>query len=400
MAGEKIGILTHSIANNFGANLQALSTASYLRNNGFEPFFFHWDSYLTERSKRISNIQLDIHRNFLKMNGFKISEPCKIDKDFIRIIKEENIHNIIVGSDAVLTVNSWVDRIIISRHGIRLKKTTEDKVFPNPFWIPFSSDVPDCKFFYLSPSCQSSNYFFLNKSVKRKMKEKMMEFSFLSARDTYTAKFMQDIIQCKTPIEITPDPVWGFSYNISSIPTKEYIIKKFNIKNDYILFSFYNDPYPYEWLNEFSELAHGDGIETYSLPMPQGYFNSSLPKIPLPIDPIEWFALIKYSRGYVGHNMHPVIVAMHNNVPFFSIDIHGKSFWRFHFEKSSKVYDLLNRLGFSDYRINYSLKMKLTPSFVYSKLKSFDHQKCNIVSQKMCNDYLSLMKNICTKFAL
>ena len=57
-----IGILTHCVANNFGANLQALSTAYYLKEHGFEPIFIKWDYYLQERNKLMDKNQLYIHQ--------------------------------------------------------------------------------------------------------------------------------------------------------------------------------------------------------------------------------------------------------------------------------------------------------------------------------------------------
>ena len=38
---------------------------------------------------------------------------------------------------------------------------------------------------------------------------------------------------------------------------------------------------------------------------------------------IEWYALIIHSRGYIGERMHPIVVCLHNAVPFFSFDYYG-----------------------------------------------------------------------------
>lgn len=39
------------------------------------------------------------------------------------------------------------------------------------------------------------------------------------------------------------------------------------------------------------------------------------------ITPIEWYALIKYSKGYVGNNMHPIVTSITNGVPFLVLII-------------------------------------------------------------------------------
>lgn len=396
---KKVGILTHCIANNFGANLQALSTACYLRQHGFIPVFFYWDDYLKQRSRKLNEQQLEIHRLFLKKHGFEVSEPCRTTCDFKKVIEKNNISNIIVGSDAVLTVSSWLDRISISRKGIRFNKIAEDKKFPNPFWIPFAKLIPYCHFYYLSPSCQSSNYKFISQSVLNKMRTQMEHFDYISARDTCTKEMMEYVMKTNNPIPITPDPVWGFVSNFKEIPNKDYILAKYGIQGDYMLASFYKGSAVSPiWLDGIRSLARQDGIELYSLPMPQGHFNSNLPQIELPVDPIDWFALIKYSKGYIGNNMHPIIVSMVNRVPFFSIDQHGKKIMRFHFEKTSKVHDLLKRFNLLDFRIKQPLAESLPPSEVYWKLRNFPINLIDTVAKKMENDYKAMMQEICEMF--
>ena len=91
---KNIGVLTHCIADNFGANLQALSTACYLRNKGLNPVFFKWDPYPVNNN----NEQLKLHRSFLERQGFVVTENCKTDEDFIRCISNYDIDFVIVGS--------------------------------------------------------------------------------------------------------------------------------------------------------------------------------------------------------------------------------------------------------------------------------------------------------------
>lgn len=396
---KKIGIMTHCIANNFGANLQALSTASYLQRNGFCPVFFFWDAYLKKRSLNMNKTQLDLHRNFLSRHGFEVSSPCCSDDDFVHMIKENDIHNILVGSDAVLTVESLVDRLTVRKLVPRIRPKVEDKEFPNPFWVPFAKKLKDCSFFYLSPSCQSSNYEFLRKKKVLQMKRQMQLFSYLSARDSYTAKMIRYLSECNCEVPVTPDPVWGFNQNVSNIPSKDDVVKKFGIEKDYILTSYYKNEEPSkDWLDELRNVAKENGVEVYALPMPQGIFCSNLPQIQLPIDPLDWYALIRYSKGYVGNNMHPIIVAMHNCVPFYSVDQHGKKIGKFLFDKTSKVYDLLQRFNMLEYRIKATKIKKVSAARVFYQLQNFDRNREREISQKMSDDYMDMMKNICSMF--
>lgn len=389
----KVGILTHCIANNFGANLQALSTAMYFRNHGIEPVFFFWDSYLVKRSVKIHPDQLKMHRMFLSSFGFEVTEPCVSDEDFVSAILSRGIKSVVVGSDAVFTYSTWLDRIDL-RH-FRLKDVSEDKMFPNPFWVPFASKLTDCKFIYLSPSCQSTIYKLIDKKTKYAMKKQMKYFSYYSARDRYTQEMMHYILDDNIQIPITPDPVWGFSSNVKDIPNKQQILKKYGLKENYILMSFYKCPLSDVWIEQFRALANKDNIEVYSFPMPQGYHIANLPQIDLPIDSLDWFALIKYSCGYVGHNMHPIIVAMHNRVPFFSIDNHGMKIIKFFFEKSSKVYDLMDRFSFHEQRVSEKRIGKYTHFYVYNRLRNFDKKKCDDIAKNMELQYFTMMKDIC-----
>lgn len=392
-----IGILTHCIANNFGANLQALSTAYYLKNMGYTPIFLNWDSYLIGRNKLIDSRQLYIHHNFLINHGCLLSDKCSTNADFVKVIRENDIHNIIIGSDAVLTVSSWVDKLQINHNGLKLKKVSADMCYPNPFWIPFAELLYDCRFFLLSPSCQSSSYRFLSKEVIRGMRKSLQRYSFLSARDTYTADMINFLTNRDCPV--TPDPVWGFNINVRNLPTRNEILEKYSLSANYVVVSFYEGcQYTAHWLSKFREILNQRGIEVYACPMPQGQFVSNLPKIHLPIDPLEWFSIIKYSRGYVGNNMHPIIVSILNSVPFFSIDQHGRHFMNMHFEKSSKVYDLLNMSGLLEYRISAFPKDSVSPLYVVDKLLNFKYDKCKFFAEKMADNYLKLMSNITSKF--
>lgn len=393
-----IGILTHCIANNFGANLQALSTASYLRNHGYTPIFINWSRYLAKRNLNMDSKQLEIHRGFLERQGFELTDECEYDNDFVREIKKHNIHNILVGSDAVLTVCSWFDRLRISRHGVGLSNVSLDKTFPNPFWLPFRNKLEGCNYFLLSPSCQSTSYKFLNRKTLKMMEETFKCFKILSARDTYTANMVSDI--SGKPCPITPDPVWGINDNVKCFPTKEDIIKKFGLEDDYILISFYGgrSQYSVQWMDKFRRIANDNGMEAYACPMPQGPFQSNLPQINLPINPLDWFALIKHSKGYVGNNMHPVIVSILNVVPFFSIDHHGKNFLRWHFENTSKVLDLLSLNGLSEYRVSAYTQDKVSPDYVFDKLANFDYANCTAVSRNMTSKYFHFMSEITANF--
>ena len=53
----------------------------------------------------------------------------------------------------------------------------------------------------------------------------MQLFSYLSARDSYTAKMIRYLSECNCEVPVTPDPVWGFNQNVSNIPSKDDVVK-------------------------------------------------------------------------------------------------------------------------------------------------------------------------------
>ena len=66
-------------------------------------------------------------------------------------------------------------------------------------------------------------------------------------------------------------------------------------------------------------------------------------QIEIPVSPIEWYLVIKNSKGYVGNNMHPIVSSIHNRVPFFVFDHYtGKSIiGNKSYLYQSKVYEVL-----------------------------------------------------------
>jgi hypothetical protein len=121
-------------------------------------------------------------------------------------------------------------------------------------------------------------------------------------------------------------------------------------------------------------------------------------KIDIPIDPIDWYALIKYSSAYVGEKMHPIIVSLHNSVPCFSFDHYGILRFFFHLnKKSSKIFDILSNAGLKENRISILKKLNYTapsPQLVFNKLMNFNKSICGKFAKRMLDAYDLMMKEI------
>ncbi|MBN1601402.1 MAG: polysaccharide pyruvyl transferase family protein [Chitinispirillaceae bacterium] len=400
----KIGILTYHNVANFGANLQLLSTVNYLKQSGYVPLVINWYlDELEEMYKRLTpQIQLEMHKSYRDKN-LPISKMCKKSQDIADIIEDENIEGLIIGSDAVAQHHPLISRIVFrSKKIVAVKKVTPDIMYSNLFWGNFvpllRKKIPMAM---MSVSSQDSAYRLINKSLRSRMFQSISNFNFISVRDDWTQKMFKFISDGKIIPSITPDPVFAFNHNVTAEQlTKKFILNKFNLRDDYILLSFRNSKaVNNEWVNNFELLAKKKGYDCAALPFPQGIlFSNNLKKqINLPLDPLEWYALIKYSKGYIGHNMHPIVISLHNAVPFFCFDNWGTV--KFNYivnEKTSKTYHLLSEAGFLDYRItNIGRLQKIpTPQFVFDKIMSFDTVKAQNFSQLYFKNYTIMMKNI------
>lgn len=394
---EKIAVLTHSVAHNYGANLQALSTACYIKSHGYEPVFLQWGAYLPENASK----QDELHASFLKNYGFEMSEPLENDSDFIKFLESNNIKKIIVGSDCVLTYDAKRFPYRLTRRGLVRVKKSQDYEFPNPFWLPFLEKRKGYRRVLMSASTGGSSSMKIRDGlVLDRMKTLLNEFNYISVRDSFTEHFVHNLLPSRFDVSLTPDPVFGFNNNVKFVPSEGDIRTKYGIEGKYYIVSFYHAGWPNQkWADALMQEAHKFGVKCVSTLMPQGGRNSNFDiDIELPLDPLDWYALIKYSNGYIGNNMHPVIVALHNNVPFFSFNIHGRSFLhgRIQLIKTSKEYDLLSRFGLQKNLVPQPLLRFVSAKTIINKLKSFDMEKCKEASALMQQQYEAMMLDILT----
>ena len=399
----KIGILTFYRTENFGANLQALSTYKYLEKNGFEPIMIHYMSHemhaSLEKSKNL-RAQVSAHFNFVDKYLPSQTQLCFNADDVNSVTELEGIEGVIIGSDAVVQHHPLLSRIHKGRFNpLIIQKVTPDRLFPNMFWgVGLDMHV---KKVLMSVSCQNSEFKFLSLFLKRRMSKALRNFEYISARDLWTVKMFRSL--GLKSIERTPDPVFAFNYNVGDIiPTKEEILKKFGLPEQYVLVSLMKQTLSMDCLQSLYHLFLKDGIECVTLPVPTGIgfkhpFRYSINE---PLDPLDWYALIKYSSAYIGSNMHPIIVSLHNCVPCYSID-----FWtnRNYFNKvvddgSSKVEDILQQFDLQNYRSPIlSTVCDVSPEMIYNAIKSFPRAKVKEISLLKYSQYKLMMNKIFEK---
>lgn len=410
----KIGLLTYHAVYNFGANLQALSTYSFLIKKKIDVIVIDFFPEELENafSKVVPEIQILAHRNFVEKN-FSLTRRCRNSKDVALVIEENNIDTIIIGSDAVLQHYPLLARIqfapsMRSLKWLRIQKTKYETNFPNPFWGDFLNYLnTPIKSAMMSVSCQNTNYKFILGKIRQKINLQIMKFTFISVRDKRTQQLIEHISKGEIIPQISPDPVFAFNVNFELIPPKNEVIAKFNLPEKYYLLSFdSNRSVSNEWVQKFDEISRTKGYHCVALPMPGGVnFENSLDyRIELPLNPLDWYCLIKYSSGYIGEKMHPLIVSMHNNVPIFSFDNYGiLTLKLFINHKSSKIYQILEKANMLKNRVSVLRKISYgppKPEIIHKIMEQYNFAVGKKFSEQMLQEYILMMDQLLNKLKL
>ena len=406
----KIGVLTYHCVPNFGAQLQAISTVGYLRRLGHEPIVLHWYPQDLEEmySKRIPAEQVQMQMQFAERN-IPLTKLCRTEDDVIKEIEHLQLDAVFAGSDALFKYVPESDRIVFSKRRLRFVRkkiySVEDlgNVFQGGFLSKTSRKIKAVAF---SVSSQNCPYFRMNENEKRVIKECMSNYSKISTRDEWTRDMVQAITG-KTDIDITPDPVFAFNQNnYLMLPEKSEILRRYSLPENYVLFSFWRNKLPKGYLQNMAKLFLQKGLAPIALPVPETLNNCGLDyTINLPLSPIDWYALIKYSKGYIGERMHPIVVALHNAVPFFNFDSYGtfkKSLWglrKQYITDSSKTYHILKSAELDKYRYSYLDKSRLPcADEVVQMVMDFPVDYCKSFAEQQQQRYNFAMKKILIAF--
>lgn len=405
----KIGILTYNTACNFGANLQALSTYWYLKNSGNDPVFITWIPEDLEQYYKISTPkeQYVMYDLFRKTNWVE-SEICRTTHDVCNVIIKENIEAVIIGSDAVSQYHTILERVVFpTRRLFSVLYQTKDKKFPNPFWGDFNEyldrPVPVAA---MSISSQDSVFKYYSKSLRIRMYKLINTHKYISVRDEWTQKQINYISFGEINPMITPDPVFALNDNLGSLLEGEESFKaRYAINRPYLLLSFKDSrTVTQEWINSFEKIVSAAGYDCIILPFSdRSSFGTCKRVIKHPLSPLDWYLFIKYSSGYIGHNMHPIIVSLSNNIPFFSFDTYGikRLNGLITNDSSSKIKHILNAATLTYNRISclHRSFVAPTPQSVFDKVVLFDFDKSSnfvdyylLLYKKMMSDILNSFK--------
>lgn len=400
----KIGLLAYHAACNFGAFLQLLSTVEYIKKQGDEPIVINWipKDFRKDYEKRSLPDVRSLYAR-LREKYYPMTKLCETDKQVAMVIENENIEAVIIGSDAVTQHHPLRERIHFPcRRIIYIAHPTSDRMYPNCFWGAFNKYLKKpIPLAVISGSSQDSKYYFIKGLTKFKMKKSILDFRYMSVRDDWTQKMIEYITDGDVVPKVTPDPVFAFNNNASHlVPSKEDIIKKFNIPNDYIILSFKGaKSVSQDWINEFQKFANAKGLACVKLPYADapafGNIQYSVGDI---VTPLEWYALIKHSKGYIGNNMHPIVTSITNGIPFFSFDNYGIPMigGKQTNGESSKIYHILKQADLLDNRIYTCCKdySPIEPKEVLNKIINFDVLKEKTFADRYYKQYEKMMIDV------
>lgn len=405
----KIGLLTYHCVPNFGAQLQAVSTIGFLKKKKHTVYLIHWYAEDLEKmySNRIPSVQIECHNIFTKEN-LPITNKVQTIENLITLIDSLSLDSLLVGSDALFKYIPLRKRRYFSMREFKFKPLFSplscELLDNNPFFGEFigrlKKKIPASVYAVSSQNCPFS---LLTKSERKQLSCSLGHFRMISVRDSWT----QDMVKYVTGdsrVPLYPDPVFAFNTNcFIPIPSKQQILSKYNLPENYILLSFSNKYCEEEYILSIAKEAQRNNLCPVSLPMPELLFPTGLEKkIELPLDPLSWYSLIKYSKGYIGERMHPIVVCLHNAVPFYSFDEYGISEKKYFFSRketynplSSKTYQIVTESGFNKNIFSYKCGKKRPMSeYIINNIRYFDIKKCQIFAQKKEAEYNSGMIEI------
>lgn len=397
---KNIGVITFYKTANFGANIQAISTYKYLEKNGFKPIFINYMSEDTHaKYEQLKNStewkgHIDTVNSVIKNQ----TEWCRNAEQILSAINAYGIDAIIIGSDALLQHHTMISRLRKGkRKPLYVIPVSKDRMFPNLFWgCGFSDKLPVG---LLSVSSQNSSYHTFSFLLKYRMKKALNRLKYISVRDTWTFDMVKSIDK-DLDVKKTPDPVFGFNYNANDlVEKKDVILSRYGLPNDYVLVSLFGQVLSFEVLSDLKNKLADQGKSCVCLHMPTGkpYRHPFDFEIKAPLPSLDWYALIKYSYGYIGNNMHPIVVSLHNAVRCFSIDNWGRqNFWGHKVDDgSSKIEDIMKDFGVqNNHRMMDNGICNISASEIVECLNSFPIKEVRKKSEIFYENYKNNMFNL------
>lgn len=375
----KIGILTYHRSINYGAYLQAYALQNAISKYMGPAVKVEIIDYDSECSTRFYNKiykkakgEIDYDR-FVQYIKFKLCIKrlkrsrhhfCSDDLDITNeFLKQQQYDLIVVGSDEI-----W--------------KTDGMRGFPTAYWLHDLCDTTR-KISYAASSRNRIDR--LGKDKIKYIADSLSGFEYIGVRDRYTKKLVDSVVNKDISIQ-NCDPVFLHDFvpdetQFSKLKNKNPL---FNEKKVLLIMI------PDDKLCNLIKLKMGDEYVIVSV-MDR---NQSADLNILGLGPFEWVNLIAHADCVVTNRFHGCVFSVKFNKPFIAVDDYDD-------EDSSKMLDLLERMGLEDHYYPYQgRKIPKLRHGVVARIKEIIQKetdyKIMINNEQRCSDsffdYLSKYK--------
>lgn len=306
---KKIGILTFHASHNYGSMLQAWALQNYLISRGYdvEDINLRISSQKRMYPNPLGHLGPHVIKSFIsnpwlfcqnvrKWYKFEVflKNKLKLTKkeyhdwdDIYKDLPGLNYDAIVCGGDQI-----W---------------NTTCRDFNKSFFLP--APLPNIKKISYAPSMGGFLSRFSDEKTINFIQSSLLDFDFISVRETTTGHFLSDILG--KDVEVIPDPTLLLTeedYNqlIPSAPI---------IKGDYILY------YTPRYVKESEEIAYQLG-KYYSLPIVSTNTQYHNPHFIThnSVGPIEFLNILKHAKFVCGQSFHLIIFALLYHKDFVALD--------------------------------------------------------------------------------
>lgn len=380
----KIGILTFHRSYNYGAFMQCFSLVNRLKKD-FQNVEFEVIDYTAEKIMKQYEHELDamntegIKAQFRKRQ--ELFHECqkklplskkKIVSDSMDEIAEylnETYDAVIVGSDAV-----WNWKV---------------RGFPNLYFL---KDYIGKKFSYAA-SVHGMSYQNITEEQKEYLKEAFSDFEYIGARDITTEKMVEF---CESEVKACHncDPTAFLDLNDVQCSV-DYLKKKFTDAgidfNKPVIGIMASDRIGREIKRHYK-----NKVQLVALFQPNKYADFSF----YDLSPFEWARTFSLFDVTLTHFFHGTMLSLVNGTPVIPVEAASD----FSDRNTTKIKDVMGRLGLSDWRFEDEFRNRTFIQKVLYKLGLYTNKKmwksvCEKIDDCLMNDYSALIRERLTKEA-
>lgn len=332
---KKIGIVTYFKIYNYGSFLQAYSMVHTLRENGFDAELL--DIAYPKQTQYVIKAKM-----LLKMVRYPRSIPL-VKK--LRVMGHGTISaldtSVKTAFDAAVQANLPVRKISYSDLK-RLAKTEEYTAFlagSDQIWSPLGIDLKPHKFLLFAPPKKRLSYApsfgvsYVPAYNRREIRRNLRAMRALSVREESGKRLIAELTGIDAPVVLDPTLL---------MPDAFWQSRTQDNPEPYVLCYFLNPPSA-SIQNAAVDFARRNGLQLRYLPYENG-FNEAENSLFSKADPFAFINLVRNARLVLTDSFHGTAFSLIFETPFFAFSRYSEAA----FKQSSRITDLLDKLGLSD----------------------------------------------------